>query len=130
MALADQDFVEFVETTSPSLRRTAYLICGDRHKADDIVHDLHGKLGGLPAAQRYAVWWLFYRWLSTGPHAAEFAKFIDWANSAPMRRGYRTVNGRFCDTFDLDALDRDFKAYVLALGPNDLQMPSAASTSN
>lgn len=44
MAVADQDFVEFVETTSPSLRRTAYLICGDRHKADDIVQDALYKL--------------------------------------------------------------------------------------
>jgi RNA polymerase sigma-70 factor (sigma-E family) len=44
MAVADQDFVEFVETTSPSLRRTAYLMCGDRHKADDIVQDALYKL--------------------------------------------------------------------------------------
>ena len=44
MAVRDQDFVEFVETTSPSLRRTAYLISGDRHKADDIVQDALYKL--------------------------------------------------------------------------------------
>ena len=44
MAVRDQEFVEFVETASPSLRRTAYLVCGDRHKADDIVQDALYKL--------------------------------------------------------------------------------------
>jgi RNA polymerase sigma-70 factor (sigma-E family) len=40
----DQEYVEFVETASPSLRRTAFLICGDRHKADDIVQETLYKL--------------------------------------------------------------------------------------
>ena len=40
----DQEFVEFVETASASLRRTAFLVCGDRHKADDIVQDALYKL--------------------------------------------------------------------------------------
>ncbi|GAA1681305.1 SigE family RNA polymerase sigma factor [Kribbella sp. NPDC056951] len=39
MSERDQAFVEFVETANPSLRRTAYLISGDRDKADDIVQD-------------------------------------------------------------------------------------------
>jgi len=39
MAERDKAFVEFVEAAIPSLRRTAYLICGDRHKADDVVQD-------------------------------------------------------------------------------------------
>lgn len=42
--MRDEDFVEFVEATSPSLRRTAYLICGDRHKADDVVQEALYKL--------------------------------------------------------------------------------------
>ncbi|WP_405062419.1 SigE family RNA polymerase sigma factor [Kribbella sp. NBC_01505] len=44
MSERDQSFVEFVETANPSLRRTAYLISGDRHKADDIVQDALYKL--------------------------------------------------------------------------------------
>ena len=44
MAERDKAFVEFVEAASPSLRRTAYLIGGDRHKADDIVQDALYKL--------------------------------------------------------------------------------------
>ncbi|TDD63079.1 SigE family RNA polymerase sigma factor [Kribbella antibiotica] len=44
MSERDQAFVEFVETANPSLRRTAYLISGDRHKADDIVQDALYKL--------------------------------------------------------------------------------------
>lgn len=44
MAERDREFAEFVEATSPSLRRTAFLVCGDRHKADDIVQDAFHKL--------------------------------------------------------------------------------------
>lgn len=40
----DQDYVEFVEATSASLRRTAYLVCGDWHRADDVVQDALYKL--------------------------------------------------------------------------------------
>lgn len=40
----DQDYVEFVEAASASLRRTAYLVCGDWHRADDVVQDALYKL--------------------------------------------------------------------------------------
>ncbi|MEU4396202.1 SigE family RNA polymerase sigma factor [Kribbella sp. NPDC023855] len=39
MAERDKAFVEFVEAATPSLRRTAYLIGGDRHRADDVVQE-------------------------------------------------------------------------------------------
>jgi RNA polymerase sigma-70 factor (sigma-E family) len=35
----DRDYVEFVEAFSTTLRRTAYLVCGDWHRADDVVQD-------------------------------------------------------------------------------------------
>lgn len=44
MAERDRTFVEFVEAAIPSLRRTAYLIGGDWHKADDIVQETLYKL--------------------------------------------------------------------------------------
>jgi RNA polymerase sigma-70 factor (sigma-E family) len=44
MTTRDQDYVEFVETTMGSLRRTAYLVCGDWHRADDVVQDAFCKL--------------------------------------------------------------------------------------
>ncbi|GAB2633847.1 SigE family RNA polymerase sigma factor [Kribbella swartbergensis] len=44
MADRDQEYVEFVAAASPSLRRTAFLICGDRHTADDVVQDALYKL--------------------------------------------------------------------------------------
>ena len=44
----DRNYVEFVEATSASLRRTAYLICGDSHRADDVVQEALYKL--------YLVW--------------------------------------------------------------------------
>ncbi|MEU4393869.1 SigE family RNA polymerase sigma factor [Kribbella sp. NPDC023855] len=39
MADQDQEYVEFVEAASASLRRTAFLVCGDWHTADDVVQD-------------------------------------------------------------------------------------------
>src|SRR5690606_40540513 len=33
----DTEFVEFVRTRGPSLRRTAFLLCGDWHHAEDLV---------------------------------------------------------------------------------------------
>ncbi|GAA1675382.1 SigE family RNA polymerase sigma factor [Kribbella yunnanensis] len=35
----DQEYVEFVAAASASLRRTAFLVCGDWHRADDVVQD-------------------------------------------------------------------------------------------
>ncbi|WP_112248514.1 SigE family RNA polymerase sigma factor [Kribbella monticola] len=40
----DREYVEFVEAASSSLRRTAYLVCGDWHRADDVVQDALYKL--------------------------------------------------------------------------------------
>src|SRR5689334_5747143 len=40
----DQDYVEFVAAASASLRRTAYLVCGDWYRADDVVQDALCKL--------------------------------------------------------------------------------------
>ncbi|QNE19489.1 SigE family RNA polymerase sigma factor [Kribbella qitaiheensis] len=40
----DRDYVEFVEAAGSSLRRTAYLVCGDWHRADDVVQDALYKL--------------------------------------------------------------------------------------
>ncbi|MFF0265330.1 SigE family RNA polymerase sigma factor [Kribbella sp. NPDC004536] len=39
MAERDREFVEFVEQAGAGLRRTAFLVSGDRHRADDIVQD-------------------------------------------------------------------------------------------
>ena len=44
MSKRTQDYVEFVEAASRSLRRTAYLVCGDCHRADDVVQDAFYKL--------------------------------------------------------------------------------------
>ena len=44
MAERDREFVEFVEGAEAVLRRTAFLVSGDRHRADDIVQDALYKL--------------------------------------------------------------------------------------
>lgn len=44
MAERDREFVEFVEGAEAALRRTAFLVSGDRHRADDIVQDALYKL--------------------------------------------------------------------------------------
>jgi RNA polymerase sigma-70 factor (sigma-E family) len=35
--LADNEYTEYVTAALPWLRRTAYLLCGDVHRADDVV---------------------------------------------------------------------------------------------
>ncbi|CAN5500445.1 SigE family RNA polymerase sigma factor [soil metagenome] len=40
----DGPFTEFVVTASPRLQRTAYLMCGDRHRAEDVVQTALAKL--------------------------------------------------------------------------------------
>lgn len=44
MAERNRDYIEFVEVVGPRLRRTAYLVCGDWHAADDVVQDALHKL--------------------------------------------------------------------------------------
>lgn len=43
-AAEEQDFVAFVTARLPGLRRSAYLLCGDPHRADDVVADALGTL--------------------------------------------------------------------------------------
>lgn len=38
----DEEFAEFAETASPQLRRTAFLLCGNWHAAEDLVSCLAG----------------------------------------------------------------------------------------
>lgn len=40
----DDSFTQFVVTASPRLQRTAYLMCGDRHRAEDVVQTALAKL--------------------------------------------------------------------------------------
>ena len=43
-AKADQEYVEFVSARMPSLKRLAFLLCGDDHRADDLVQETVTKL--------------------------------------------------------------------------------------
>jgi RNA polymerase sigma-70 factor (sigma-E family) len=44
MAERDDAYTEFVRSMAGTLRRTAYLVCGDWHRADDAVQDALYKL--------------------------------------------------------------------------------------
>ncbi|MGH3464947.1 MAG: SigE family RNA polymerase sigma factor [Kribbellaceae bacterium] len=44
MGERDEAYTEFVRSTAGTLRRTAYLVCGDWHRADDAVQDALYKL--------------------------------------------------------------------------------------
>lgn len=44
MAERDREFVAFVEEAGAALRRTAFLVSGDRHRAEDVVQDALYKL--------------------------------------------------------------------------------------
>lgn len=48
MAKHDEEFLEFASARTPHLFRTAYLMCGDWHQAEDLVQETLGKV--------YAVW--------------------------------------------------------------------------
>ncbi len=39
-----EEFVDFAESASPRLRRTAYLLCGDWHTAEDLVQSALAKV--------------------------------------------------------------------------------------
>jgi RNA polymerase sigma-70 factor (sigma-E family) len=39
MTAAEADYEDFVGATAPALRRTAYLMCGDWHRAEDATQD-------------------------------------------------------------------------------------------
>jgi RNA polymerase sigma-70 factor (sigma-E family) len=41
---AEDDFIEFAEAASPRLRRTAYLLCGDWHTAEDLAQTALAKV--------------------------------------------------------------------------------------
>jgi RNA polymerase sigma-70 factor (sigma-E family) len=41
---ARQEYIEYVTARLPSLRRLAYLLCGDEHRADDLVQQTITKL--------------------------------------------------------------------------------------
>jgi RNA polymerase sigma-70 factor (sigma-E family) len=43
-ASAEQEYVEYVTVRLPALRRLAYLLCGDEHRADDLVQQTITKL--------------------------------------------------------------------------------------
>lgn len=43
-ATAEQEYVEYVTGRLPALRRLAYLLCGDEHRADDLVQQVITKL--------------------------------------------------------------------------------------
>jgi RNA polymerase sigma-70 factor (sigma-E family) len=45
----DDEFVEFVQRNSVPLRRTAFLMCGDWHRAEDLVQTTLAKL--------FRAWW-------------------------------------------------------------------------
>lgn len=41
---ADEDYVEYVNARLPALKRLAFLLCGDDHRADDLVQESVTKL--------------------------------------------------------------------------------------
>jgi DNA-directed RNA polymerase specialized sigma24 family protein len=40
VSLSDGEYVEYVTARTPALRRLAYLLCGDEHRADDLVQQM------------------------------------------------------------------------------------------
>jgi RNA polymerase sigma-70 factor (sigma-E family) len=73
MASSDEEFVEFAEAVSPRLRRTAFLLCGDWHTAQDLTQATLAKvfvawrrISRRDAAQAYAMRTLLNTFLADG----------------------------------------------------------------
>ena len=74
----DREYVEFVAAASGSLRRTAFLVCGDWHRADDVVQDALYKL--------YRSW---SRWIAAGTRSRTPAAVVVTAALDSGRRPWR-----------------------------------------
>ncbi|WP_328329328.1 SigE family RNA polymerase sigma factor [Kribbella sp. NBC_00382] len=110
----DRDYVEFVEASSAALRRTAYLVCGDWHRADDVVQDALYRL--------YLAWSKVDR--SGNPLAYARRTVINSAldiGRRPWRREVSTDNpperGRNDDTADAYAERDEVLSALLQLAP-------------
>ena len=44
MTMAEDEFVQFAEAVAPRLRRTAFLLCGDWHTAEDLAQTTLAKV--------------------------------------------------------------------------------------
>ncbi|RKT51561.1 SigE family RNA polymerase sigma factor [Saccharothrix australiensis] len=74
----DSDFAEFVDARAPALRRTAYLLCGDWHRAEDLVQTALTRL--------YVAWPRLGR---DGPLDAYARKVLVRTAIDESRRGFR-----------------------------------------
>ena len=74
----DGPFVEYVAARRPRLYRTAYLICGDAHRADDLVQ--------IALAKAYAAWPRLER---AGNVDAYVRRILVNAHVDETRRGWR-----------------------------------------
>lgn len=110
----DRDFGDYVDARTPALRRTAFLLCGDWHRADDLVQTALVKL--------YVAWPRVQASRSVDAYARQVLvrSVID-----ESRRGFRrhervtadVPDVPACDAVDGAADDVDVRRALAALPP-------------
>lgn len=112
ISVRDAEFTEFVTARAPWLRRVAYLLCGDWHRADDLVQVAITKL--------YANWHRASRAVNIDGYARSTLVNTFLAEQrSPWRRRVvlrATEDGAAAPQADLDAV-LDLRAALAALPP-------------
>ncbi|MER5354990.1 SigE family RNA polymerase sigma factor [Kitasatospora sp. NPDC002551] len=110
----DAEFTEFVAARAPWLRKVAYLLCGDWHRADDLVQEAvtklyvrWGRLSGVENMDGYARTVLLNTFL-----AEQRSPWWRWT----ARRGTETVPEKAVAALDVDA-SVDLRRALAALPP-------------
>ena len=84
-AQRDRDFGEYVAERRPHLYRTAYLLCGDAHRAEDIVQQALTKLyAAWPRASRLESVDAYARRIVVNAHIDETRR--PWRRERPVER--------------------------------------------
>ena len=85
-AQRDRDFGEYIAERRPHLYRTAYLLCGDAHRAEDIVQQALTKLyAAWPRASRLESVDAYARRIVVNAHIDETRR--PWRRERPVESG-------------------------------------------
>ncbi len=82
---------------------------------DDVIHD---NVGAVPVPVRDAYLGEFYRFMSEGPRKDAFTKFLATLQTTPPPDYTKHVTEAFVQSFDLAAVDKEFREHITQLTPH------------
>jgi DNA-directed RNA polymerase specialized sigma24 family protein len=95
----DAEFVEFADSALPRLRRTAYLLCGDWHRAEDLAQEALVRL--------YRAWPRISRREGLMPYAHRtVVRLLVDQSRRPWRREVSHADAVGCETPSSDPSDQ------------------------